>query len=294
MEKAGPHLRGRPLKDLVIPGSHDALMRSVWLPSGIPAISEVLGALGCALGAIPALLAAQGVEEVIRSGAITQGRSISGQLLQGSRYLDLRADYAPDAKGFYGSHSAIWSNYALRDAIGEIDAFCEAHPDEVVIVSLALNENGSSGTREKERAHILRQFGKKAVWPDTNAQMAQIADMSLDALKENGHQIILSDFGNNRLLNRSGIYSADAYEPKDVIRYFLDNANAMTRDRFWIWHVNPPYNFSKDSLETHAGKIFRSLHKARGLIPRHKPNIISVDFFGSHDWAKTIIGLNKA
>jgi hypothetical protein len=36
------------------------------------------------------------------------------------------------------------------------------------------------------------------------------------------------------------------------------------------------------------------LHKARGLIPRHKPNIISVDFFGSHDWAKTIIGLNKA
>lgn len=108
------------LKDITIPGTHDSGSKDIGTP-----VQQVK-------------------EKVFRPWAITQTRSIRGQLDAGIRLLDIRISYDGGTIMLYHGSGffACTCNLSLKDAIGAVLQFLADHPTETVIVSLK-NEDGS-------------------------------------------------------------------------------------------------------------------------------------------------------
>lgn len=112
------YIGSRHLSEIAIPGSHDA---------------------GCNR-LLPALL-----HDEIKTSQ-SQGLDIRDQLIHGSRYFDLRAwwDSALPKGSWRIYHGAgvfgDWSRVTLQDAVDQLDEFLSKHPNEIVLVSLLLEE----------------------------------------------------------------------------------------------------------------------------------------------------------
>jgi len=251
--------RHRPLCELAIPGSHDALTKDISFP---------------------------GVE-----ASKAQGSSVYDQLKQGSRYLDLRVSRAKDGK-FYGYHGLKWTNYSLDSAISEISRFLSESPDEVLIITMLVDENGYNGTEQEAWGSVFNAFGSEA--HDLRRGGSDFSRMSLEDLKLQGIKVLVTGFSSNAFLDRGGIYGEKAYSPEEVESYFKNNVDRMPNDRLWIWHPNPPYYFAGPSLEAQAKTM--ATYFCDRLVSKnfrkYRFNIINVDFIVENQWVNSILSLN--
>ena len=120
----------RSLLQLVIPGTHDSATCNISLDKDY------------ASNAPPLLIKAKGIydgkklKDLVCRWAIAQERTISQQLEDGIRYLDLRVCFIKKSADEVGElltcHSVISDN--MNDVLADIKAFAQLHPKEVIIV----------------------------------------------------------------------------------------------------------------------------------------------------------------
>src|SRR5262249_52457274 len=128
----------RPLKDLVIPGSHDAGSYNMWFGTEE---TKTKGRLMPDLGGWKKIMQKLGISlaTAIDNTSKTQERSILQQLEAGSRFLDLRAKKEPGTTDTYWMvHNLNWTNVPLTIALNDVLEFLKApdSKDEIVIAML--------------------------------------------------------------------------------------------------------------------------------------------------------------
>lgn len=116
----------RLLRDICMPGTHNAGMSKKTSGTALPSASNVL----------------------------CQAVSVLGQLYAGSRYLDIRPVICGEANEFFAGHYANtgsaswqgWSGQSIKDIINDINAFT-ALCHELVIINLSHDFNTNAGYR---------------------------------------------------------------------------------------------------------------------------------------------------
>ncbi|MBY8840682.1 hypothetical protein [Streptomyces sp. SP2-10] len=183
------YLDGRPLNRIAMPGSHDSGSWSIPADPGL-----------CTSGW--SYDAAKLDPRLAASISRAQSGSLTEQLDQGARYLDLRLCY--EGGQWRTFHGAPMGGLFFDDATGEaasVGRWIDAHPSEVVIISVsAAAPAGADATEPLNRLHAL--FG-------------------------------------SRVADRTELSPASAYG--DFVRagenVVLVDASAAV-DRPWAWHAN--------------------------------------------------------
>ena len=114
-----------PLKDLVIPGSHDS--GTFFLDQNMeigPDESSAIHTLGSIFGKV--------AKSVIHSWSVTQSMTIYEQLLSGIRYLDLRVAYRAEDKKIRVLHGLF--GWTIDQVLDEVNRFVANYPKEIVIL----------------------------------------------------------------------------------------------------------------------------------------------------------------
>ncbi|CAH3146150.1 unnamed protein product, partial [Pocillopora meandrina] len=114
-----------PLKDLVIPGSHDS--GTFFLDQNMeigPDESSAIHTLGSIFGKV--------AKSVIHSWSVTQSMTIYEQLLSGIRYLDLRVAYRAEDKKIRVVHGLF--GWTIDQVLDEVNRFVANYPKEIVIL----------------------------------------------------------------------------------------------------------------------------------------------------------------
>jgi Phosphatidylinositol-specific phospholipase C, X domain len=104
-------IQDRPLKDIVIPGSHDAGTYEMYL-------------------------------SVADNASKCQDVCIFDQLEAGSRYLDLRAEYWSNSDAYWMHHGTDVTNVKLETVLADIRKFLEKeNSEEIVVATLLIKED---------------------------------------------------------------------------------------------------------------------------------------------------------
>ena len=114
-----------PLKDLVIPGSHDS--GTFFLDQNMeigPDESSAIHTLGSIFGKV--------AKSVIHNWSVTQSMTIYEQLLSGIRYLDLRVAYRAEDKKIHVVHGLF--GWTIDQVLDEVNRFVANYPKEIVIL----------------------------------------------------------------------------------------------------------------------------------------------------------------
>lgn len=124
--------------DLALPGSHDSLSYDLSLTvsdDGIDNLTRLAALLHALSGGALKLLPGD-LEEFFRMQGKTQQLTLSQQLDNGIRFLDVRIMWEPDKKEWYSIHF-MQSKLPAEDYLRQIRAWLDAHPHEVIVIWLS-------------------------------------------------------------------------------------------------------------------------------------------------------------
>ncbi|KAJ7378207.1 PI-PLC X domain-containing protein 2 [Desmophyllum pertusum] len=140
-----------PLKDLVIPGSHDS--GTFFLDQNMeigPDESSTIQTLGSIFGKI--------AKSVVHSWSVTQSMTIYEQLLSGIRYLDLRVAYRAEDNEIHILHGLY--GWAIQRVLEEVNRFVANYPNEIVILDFNHFYNMDTATHETLADTLLASFSE--------------------------------------------------------------------------------------------------------------------------------------
>jgi hypothetical protein len=170
MGELGPLLGKKTLREIIIPGTHDAgtsviTENSDWAPS-----SDAL------LHALP--------KRRVADWSKAQGWTVHQQLMNGIRYLDLRVAKHDDGR-FYFAHTLL-GDY-VEERIRDIKSFLSRSPQEVVILDFQHFYNMGSVDHVRLARILKYAFGKKLVAPPPKGSSLP----KLEALWEEEKQVVV-------------------------------------------------------------------------------------------------------
>lgn len=172
MEELGPQLAKKTLRQLVIPGAHDAgtspiTEKSEWSPD--------IGALS-PLRKLPKYRVAE--------WSRAQGWTVYQQLMYGIRYLDLRVA-KDDVKGrFYFTHTLLGD--FVEERIYNIRSFLSVHTKEIVILDFQHLINMNPGDHQRLARMLSLAFGNKLLAPPSTGHPLP----TMETLWNEGKQVI--------------------------------------------------------------------------------------------------------
>lgn len=140
-----------PLKDLVIPGSHDS--GTFYLDQEMeigPDESSTIQMLGSVFGKV--------AKSVIHSWSVTQSMTIYEQLLSGIRYLDLRVAYRAEDKHIRVLHGLY--GWTIDQVLEEVNRFVAKYPKEIVILDFNHFYNMNPAAHERLADTLLASFSE--------------------------------------------------------------------------------------------------------------------------------------
>lgn len=252
--KIGPYT----LRDLVIPGSHDA-------GSWGARVAKIFG----------------------REAAEAQGCSVFDQLMAGSRYLDLRAKWVNG--DYYMNHGVALTNTRLSRVLEAVRAFNGRYPKEIILITLSLSGGDVGKGYERARA---------ALGPNLMAEHpyvgATLATSSIHDILSQSQVIFMQQWGDTKTLNRSGIYDEKAHTDQELLASMRRKINLMPDRSLWIWHITPPYYFTGPSLKGAAESRFKHFDRllSSGDLTQYRLNILNCDFIGHLDWTGACLRAN--
>jgi hypothetical protein len=126
------------LIDLSLPGSHDSLSYHLSLTiseDGMDHLTQLVKLLHRLSGGTLHLLPGD-MEEFFRMQAKTQQLSITQQLDNGIRFLDLRIMYESDTNTWYSMHF-MQSKHPVQQYLQQIRHWLDAHPHEIIVIWLS-------------------------------------------------------------------------------------------------------------------------------------------------------------
>lgn len=185
----------RALKDITLPGSHDA------------------GAYRYGGGL-----------------AITQSADIASQLAAGSRYLDIRLVYDVSKKDLIIYHGIVSQNLSFKkDVLPVVLDFLERHPSETIFI-VVKNENGSNQALwEEEIVKTISANPDKFMTSVDGETKLEAARGRIVLLSRSGLEGITTKFSNIKdnasafaRLNSTPVYFADVYSVSSLFPQDID------------------------------------------------------------------------
>lgn len=172
-----------PLKELVIPGSHDS--GTFYLDQNMeigPDESPTIQALGSVFGRV--------AKSVIYSWSNTQSMSIYEQLLSGIRYLDLRVAYRDEDKHIRILHGLY--GWTVEEILEEVNRFVANFPKEIVILDFNHFYNMDPAAHERLADTLLASFSEIFRAPGKDGP-----NVTLQEMWGNGEKVIIlyHDYG---------------------------------------------------------------------------------------------------
>lgn len=253
-------LADRPLKDIVIPGSHDA-------------------------GTF------QMENRIDNNSSQCQEVDIYSQLAAGSRYLDLRAWKASDGE-YWMYHGAAWTHVKLADVLSDILRFLADNTDEIVIATLLIDEKTGIDVGWQ---WAVTQVASQLV---TLEHLQRFADATPRQLRSLGKRLVMlrhsspEQFAN---MDREGVYGDSLY-PSTYLNAL--EAYVAWSDKMWILHLGIPYkgdihNTMPTRSKWNADDFIPHFLGTTQPDLRYRPlNIINVDFINRFGWFEAIVALN--
>lgn len=277
MHKLNNKIGDKPLKDIVIPGSHDA---GSWDLT------------------IKILDAASKCQEV----------DIKSQLLAGSRYLDLRAEYRDN--DWYMVHGGVAMNTRLEEVINQLKWFLDHYPLEIITLTIL----GPSPSQCKD---LMKSLLNNAVTPEDekkhNKNFSQFTPNELASINKNLIPIDFSgkliDLKNGQtsdtVMNREGIYYDDLFwSPEIGFNFFKERYENTNKNNLWIYHINLPFYTIVTGTPLNPGITNIGLklisqrvkecysEKIEKINETYSLNIINIDFITDFGWIDFITELN--
>ena len=256
-------LDDRPLKDIVIPGSHDAATFVLDL-------------------------------KINNNSSQCQEISIAEQLKAGSRYLDLRAWKAKDGL-YWMYHGAAWTHVKLEDVLADIKSFLDQHTGEIVIATLLIDEKTNIDAGWQWACKQVS--GHRALPADLNGK--SYAEVTPKELRTAGKRLVLlrnGDVSQLACMDREGAYG-DSLEPANYLKA-LDDLK-LWNDKMWILHLGIPYKGDIGNTMVERAKWnadeFIPRFKGTGIHSAwltRRLNIVNVDFIDRFGWVEAIVRLN--
>jgi len=157
-----------PLKQLVIPGSHDSgayyLDPSTPIAPGEPSIVYTLSYY---FGSC--------VKSVIKRWSTTQQLNFTNQLEIGIRYFDMRSAYLKSVDDILCVHGLY--GYPIKKLLIEINNFLNSHPKEVVILDFNHFYSLTPQLHQRLVQNILKVFADKIYSPSTKGINSSLDDI---------------------------------------------------------------------------------------------------------------------
>ena len=296
MSKISDALR---LDQIVMPGSHDAGMSETHH-------CDVAAKIG-------------------KEYVVTQGKSVGAQLLDGSRYFDIRVDYDHDELVTYHRTSSVGigcNGQSLKNVLDETVAFLNAHKTETAIIKIS-HIRSDRGERENIKSKInalLTASYRSTMYSSTNADI-NLARVALGEVR--GKMIVVLDYpehidpSNGRFRYKDGFHGdictaqtntnltvCDSYSntasydemKNDQLSKWEKSAGLDSGHLFllsWTLTVNKPV--VEPSIKTLAeeanSKLPGVLYEQIVKLGKAKPNVVYIDFVDSPT-AQSIIQYN--
>lgn len=302
MEQHQRYIGHIPLKDISMPGSHDAaaydLEHQFAKGQGFDLLSNNASSTPVKI-----------VAGMVKKWSQTQGLSIEDQLKSGVRFLDLRAVWRDETKDFHTTHGLYGPS--LDGVLGQINGFLEAHPKEVVMIQLGdmryMGSQHAHHDAHKDLAnYFLNAFGQKI------APSSLGSDVTLNDLWSEGRQVVLFhdrhenlSFGQHQDLFWN---KTDSLESRWANRNnFIDLKSDL--DSIIATKDSTKFTVVQSQLTARAADIIQSIWKGGSLqnfattVQNQLPewltqwsqksplNIVLLDFV-NEDASRKIIGLN--
>ena len=263
----------RPLKDIVVPGSHDAGTYVMYSSAD-------------------------------NKSSQCQRVNIVEQLRAGSRYLDLRAWKSGGTYWMY--HGLAWTSVKLEDVLKQILTFLNESPKEIVIATLLIKDGGNWDEDGWAWAcgEVNAQLASRAPTPS-------FAKATPNDLRESKRRLVLlkheeapgqGDFAD---IDRDGVY-AGTRSPQDTLEKL--RAFRVPNNKMWILHMGLPFLGSEIaaailsgglsylvgvSLEDKAKLAAEFFHPRFMRWQTRRLNVINVDFVDEFGWVEAIVKLNE-
>jgi hypothetical protein len=256
-------LDDRPLRELVIPGSHDA---------GTFVMEH----------------------RIDNNSSKCQEISILEQLKAGSRYLDLRAWKASDGE-YWLYHGKAWTHVKLADALADIKTFLDQSTGEIVIATLLIDDKTNIDAGWQWACKQVKDY--MATPSVVNGK--SFADVTLRQFRDARKRLVLLRSGavsQLTCMDREGVWG-NSLEPSDYVKA-LDDYRIWS-DKMWILHLGIPYkgeihNAMPTRAEWNAKEFvprFKGEKPYESWLTR-RLNIINVDFIEQFGWVDAIVRLN--
>ena len=124
----------------------------------------------------------------------TQGGSVGDQLVNGSRYFDIRVDYDHDELVTYHRSGKFGCNgQDLKDVLDETVAFLKAHSTETAIIKIShiRNDRGDRANIKAKINKLLTNSYSSAMYSNNNKNM-NLAELALGDVR--GKMIVVFDY----------------------------------------------------------------------------------------------------
>lgn len=268
------YLGDRPLRDIVIPGAHDAGTYQM-------------------------------ENRIDNNSSQCQSIPVYEQLVAGARYLDLRAWADKDGK-YWMYHGTVWTHVKLEDVLSDIKKFLDKYTSEIVIATLLIDEKtnvdaGFTWACQQVSDYIARS---------SDVGGKSLADVTPNELRAARRRLVFLRSGSPMQLacmDREGVYGDSLY-PSEYVKA-LDGYR-MWSDKMWILHLGIPYKGDiHNTMPTRAkwnADEFIPRFRGEGSFDQwrfvgdgrsmpsvtRRLNIINVDFIQEFGWVDAIVGMN--
>ncbi|XP_028809834.1 PI-PLC X domain-containing protein 1-like [Denticeps clupeoides] len=285
-----------PLWDLAIPGSHDTM--SYCLDSGSPVLQSEGWLLRSLDRCVPCIL-----RPCVKKWATTQAWSISDQLDDGIRFLDLRVAHktCDISRKLYFAHG-IYTQETVKEALTLVAQWLKQHPREVVIIACSAFD-GMGPAEHLQLILFLTSLFEKKLCPKKEVP-------SLQLCWDLGCQVILSyddsaAQSHQDLWPKIDYWWANEAEPDSVVSYldrrkvedgrpsgsfFVAGIN-LTEDMCYVLH-HPLQSMKSMTLSAYA-VLLDWVRKQRPGPQKTCLNIICADFVGVNEFISEVIELNR-
>uniref|UniRef100_A0AAR5PJL2 Phosphatidylinositol-specific phospholipase C X domain-containing protein n=1 Tax=Dendroctonus ponderosae TaxID=77166 RepID=A0AAR5PJL2_DENPD len=145
-------LKEIPINLLAIPGSHDSFTKDITASSSVSPDGEEI---------LKKLEFLKLVKQVMANWSITQSLNVTGQLLAGIRFFDLRICRNYNDEMLYFCHGLYSTK--ITDVINELATFLDNHPEEVVILDCQHFYNFTTTTHSEVVEYLTAIFGDKLI-----------------------------------------------------------------------------------------------------------------------------------
>ncbi|XP_039998324.1 PI-PLC X domain-containing protein 1-like [Xiphias gladius] len=282
-----------PLWNLAIPGSHDSMSFC------LDVSSPVLRSEPCLLRVIDRLLPCW-TRPCVYRWATTQQSVLSDQCDLGIRFLDLRIARKPAGGGKLFFAHGIYTLMTVKEALGELATWLDAHPREVVIISCSHFESLTDEDHACLVEYIITLLGEKLCSSQDTP--------TLRSCWSRGQQVIVS-YGNQQVVLQhpelwTGIpyWYADSPDPERVIAYLEDQKRRGRPAGFYVSGLNltedAPYVLLHP-LQSMRRMTLSALSLLLSWASKQRPgpedggvNIVCCDFVGASQFCSLVVGLN--